>query len=148
MATPARARSLTLAQQAFGLRSVFPEATLRLGRQYLTWQGELRPSELSDPYLVKITYQLGRYPTVRPMNPAITDTDEFVPHVFHDGTLCVHDERQWHPLMLIVDTFLPWTVEWLWHWEIFLATGKWYGDGIARPGPGDAWDDLPPPVDT
>jgi hypothetical protein len=144
MATPAHVHSLTTAQQAFGLRAVFPEAKLRLGPRDLTWIGSLRPSELSNPYTTKINYRLGRYPTVRILKPAITDAEEFVPHSYNNGTLCVHDDRQWQPSMLIVDTFLPWTVEWLWHWEIFQATGEWFGDGDARPTPDDRWEDLPP----
>lgn len=144
MATTARVRRLTTAQQALGLRSVFPEAKLRLGQRDLTWIGELSPSELSEPYTTKIDYQLGQYPTVRILEPPITDAGKFVPHTYNNGTLCVHDNRQWQPSMLIVDTFLPWTVEWLWHWEIFQATGEWFGDGDARPVPGDRWEELPP----
>jgi hypothetical protein len=145
MATPAHVRSLTTAQQAFWLRSVFPEAKMRLGQRDLTWIGDLRPSELSDPYTTKIEYRLGQYPTVRILKPAITDAGEFVPHSYDNGTLCVHNDRQWQPSMLIVDTFLPWTVEWLWHWEIFQPTGEWFGDGDdARPGRTDRWEQLRP----
>ena len=33
--------------------------------------------------------------------------------------------------MLIVDTIVPWTAEWLLHYEVWLATGEWLGDGDA-----------------
>jgi hypothetical protein len=31
--------------------------------------------------------------------------------------------------MLMVDTTLPWTAEWLINYEIWRATGLWYGGG-------------------
>jgi hypothetical protein len=32
--------------------------------------------------------------------------------------------------MLLGDTILPWTAEWLLHYEIWRATEKWMGGGI------------------
>jgi hypothetical protein len=32
--------------------------------------------------------------------------------------------------MPIIDTIIPWTSEWLLHYECWLATGKWHGGGI------------------
>ena len=37
--------------------------------------------------------------------------------------------------MLIVDTTVPWTAEWLLNYEIWLATGSWYGGGEWPPPP-------------
>ena len=36
--------------------------------------------------------------------------------------------------MLIADTIVAWTCEWLIHYEIWLATGEWHGggDGLAE----------------
>ena len=31
--------------------------------------------------------------------------------------------------MLIADTIVPWTCEWLVHYEIWFATGEWHGGG-------------------
>jgi hypothetical protein len=31
--------------------------------------------------------------------------------------------------MSIADTVLPWTTEWLYHYEIWLITGEWTGGG-------------------
>ena len=31
--------------------------------------------------------------------------------------------------MLFVDTLVPWTSEWLYHYELWVATRTWYGDG-------------------
>lgn len=31
--------------------------------------------------------------------------------------------------MLIANTIVPWTSEWLFYYEIWLATGQWHGGG-------------------
>jgi hypothetical protein len=49
--------------------------------------------------------------------------------MFDDGSLCLHLEDEWTPDMLMVDTTLPWTAEWLINYEIWKATGVWYGGG-------------------
>lgn len=129
MATTARARSLTLAQQALGLRSIFPDADVKLKPGSLRWTGQLQPTDLSRAYTTRIDYKPGRYPAVRVLAPELKPTETgFLPHTFDDGTLCLHEAGQWNGTMLIVDTIVPWAAEWLLHYEIWLATGEWFGD--------------------
>ena len=40
--------------------------------------------------------------------------------------------------MLIVDTTIAWTAEWLINYEIWKATGEWYGGGVWPPVRSDA----------
>ena|ERR1700733_2697299 len=123
------ARRLMLAHQALGLRSVFPGSELAIKRDQLTWTGRLQPCELSRAYTVEITYKLGRYPVTRVLDPPLRETETgFLPHIFNDRSLCLHDAGQWTENMLIVDTIVPWTAEWLLHYEIWLATDEWFGD--------------------
>jgi hypothetical protein len=55
--------------------------------------------------------------------------------------------------MLIVDTTIPWTSEWLINYEIWLPTGDWHGGGEWPPrGHGDpalelTSDGAKPPLD-
>ena len=129
MATTARGPSLTMAQQALGLRSVFPGADLTLKPGRLSWTGQLQPCDLSRIYTVQITYALGRYPAVRVLAPKLQAAENgFLPHTYDNGTLCLYDAGQWNATMLIVDTIVPWAAEWLLHYEIWLATGEWSGD--------------------
>lgn len=32
--------------------------------------------------------------------------------------------------MLLAKTILPWTAEWLLHYEVWLVTGEWVGGGV------------------
>ena len=122
-------RSRTMAQQAFGLRSVFPSSDLRLRPDNLYWTGDLQPSDLSRVYSMRVTYRRGQYPVTRVLSPKLTATETgFLPHTYDNGTLCLHDVEQWNATMLIVDTIVPWAAEWLLHYEIWLATSEWFGD--------------------
>jgi hypothetical protein len=120
---------MSLLRQAFALRSTFPESQVSVHGDTLTWIGQLRPSELSAPYTARITYTLRNYPQVRVLDPPIIDEHEFVPHVYNTGDLCVYDDHDWSPRLLLIDSIVAWTIEWLLFWELFLATGRWFGDG-------------------
>jgi hypothetical protein len=125
----APALRLSIAQQALGLRSVFPDSKPVVGRGRLSWTGRLQPCGLSRVYTVQITYTLGRYPIIRILDPQLAATETgFLPHTYNDNSLCLHDAGQWAEDMLIVDTIIPWTAEWLLHYEVWLATGTWLGD--------------------
>jgi len=127
--TRGRSRTLSLPQQALGLRSLFPDSHITLRGRMLRWAGDLRPTELSRPYRTRIDYELGQYPTVNVIDPPITDVYDRIPHIYNSGELCVCDADDFTPAMLLVDTVLAWTIEWLFFWELFLATDHWYGDG-------------------
>lgn len=144
MATRHRARRLTTAQQAFGLWGLLPRASVRLDPGRLTWTGQLSPSEVSQVYTVRLDYHRGSYPVVRVLDPPLRpDAQGFIPHTFNDGSLCLHDDGQWDESLLIADTLMPWASEWLYHYEIWLWSGHWFGDGNGDPSPG-TYPDLPP----
>jgi hypothetical protein len=140
----APARRLTLAQQALGLRSVFPDSKPVIRRRQLTWTGRLQPCELSRTYTIEIAYTHGRYPVTRILDPPLRTTETgFLPHIFKDRSLCLHDAGQWAEHMLIVDTIVPWAAEWLLHYEVWLATGKWLGDQDPGTQLPNEYEDLP-----
>jgi len=122
------ARSLAL--QAFALLARFPEVRAKLNPTSLVWTGTMQPTSLSRTYTVQVTYRMRRVPEVRILHPPLVSRPgESLPHVYTDGTLCLHRHGEWSPEMLIVDTTLPWTAEWLINYEIWKATGEWHGGG-------------------
>jgi hypothetical protein len=56
-----------------------------------------------------------------------------LPHVFSNPEqricLFMYSRFEWNPTMLFVDTIIPWTSEWLFQYEIWVATGAWCGGG-------------------
>lgn len=43
--------------------------------------------------------------------------------------MCLYLSPDFTSQMLLADTVIPWAVEWLYHYEIWLATGEWCGGG-------------------
>jgi hypothetical protein len=130
MVMPRRDVTHNLAKQAFSLRGVFPEVKADLKATRLIWTGPIQPTPNSRVYTVQITHRVGRFPQVRVVNPELeTRPGEPLPHVYGDGTLCLHQEGEWTSDMLIVNTTLPWTAEWLINYEIWKGTGDWHGGG-------------------
>jgi hypothetical protein len=130
-------KRISLAKQALILRLKYPDAKCQIKNNKLVWNGNLRPSALSRWYQIKIIYH--DY-SLRPKVilygdiPGITRSD--FPHHFsidrekNTVELCLHmpyefDGRE----QIIADLIIPWTQEWLYFYEIWLATGKWCGGG-------------------
>lgn len=131
-----RNASLSLAQQALALKSVYTGSTLRLCPRSLVWRGQLKPSALSAQYLTEVSLQAGRNPVVNVIEPSLRpDEHSRLPHIWDDGSLCLNTAGQWSPTMLLVDTVLPWSSEWLLHYEMWKGTGIWFGDGVEEEDP-------------
>jgi hypothetical protein len=131
-----RTRPLSATQQALALRRDFPGATLRLKAGRLEWVGALQPTPLSRSYAVRLTYQQDRVPKVHVLDRLETRDDKRLPHTYGDGTLCLYEPGQWNGHMWLAMSTIPWTSEWLVHYEVWLATDDWCGGGVWPPGSG------------
>jgi hypothetical protein len=124
---------VSVARQAHRLRQLFPEGTTLVRRSHLAWTGKLRPTPFSDEYAISLTYNLNDTPVVVvPDRVPHWRGRNRPPHLHSDGSLCLYypPAREWRRDMLLGDTILPWSAEWLLHYELWLATGKWMGGGI------------------
>lgn len=129
-------RTLALFREARLLDDHYPrgQATLKAG--VLRWTGELQPSEVSRLYLVHLRYAAPHPPSVFVRRPRLAiDADGNLPHIYPDGSLCLHEPGQWSRGDPIAETILPWTCEWLLHYEFWLGTGEWCGSGGNHTGP-------------
>jgi hypothetical protein len=121
------------------LRYFFPDSTLEIVGydKGLIWKGKLKPSDLSTTYDIRIEYNLGFNPDVYVINPKplplARDTAK-LPHTYNyeKQHLCLYHRRmnEWNERKMIAKTIIPWTSEWLLHYEIWVATGAWHGGGI------------------
>lgn len=139
-----RRSGLNAAQQAFVLRSRFPDADCVVKAGRLVWRGLLEPTSLSRQYQVEIAFRDRQTPRVRVLDALETREGESLPHVYSDGSLCLHEPGEWTKMMLIADSTVPWTSEWLANYEIWLFTGDWHGGGEWPPRR-EAMDDKQPP---
>ncbi len=116
----------------------YPHGTTTLKAGTLRWTGEVQPSEISNPYLVGLRYAPPKHPHVIVRHPElIVDADGHLPHSYQDGSLCLYKPGQWAHGDRIATTILPWTCEWLLHYEFWRATGEWCGSGGDHAGPVD-----------
>ena len=128
--------ALALIHEAGLLNKHYSQGHPTLKAGILRWTGELEPSEVSRQYLVSLRYAPPRHPRVFVRRPRLViDANGNLPHIYSDGSLCLHEPGQWSPGDPIAKTILPWTSEWLLHYEFWLATGEWCGSGGNHTGP-------------
>lgn len=121
------------------LRYYFPNSSFQIigCDNGFVWKSELQPSELSSCYHIKIEYRLGKHPDVYVIDPyplLLANGKTKLPHVYdHDKQrLCLYFKpgEEWAASKMIADTIIPWTSEWLLHYEFWVLTGEWRGGGI------------------
>lgn len=108
-----------------------PEFRLKSFGNRVVWSGVLRPTSISESYLVTIDYKQNQLPSVRVLTPIIEVPREKYAevHLYADGSLCLHAEEDWNPGRPIANTIVLWTSEWLLYFELWKSTGHWHGGG-------------------
>ncbi len=136
METLNRVKKTSLLAQKVALQRAFPESQALVRRNKLVWKASIQPTGLSDIYEIELTHSFEMSPKVFVLAPdLVCFEDQPVPHLYPDGSLCLFLPRraEWDQTMLISDTTVPWACEWLFHYELWLATGEWHGGGV-HPG--------------
>lgn len=130
-------REIPLIVQAYKLQSYFPDSKYSIRQNILVWKGYLQPTHLSPKYLIKVVYQREKHPNVYVIEPKpliLAKGKSKLEHVYDTGKqhLCIYYKRakEWNETKFIADTIIPWTSEWLFHYEIWVTTGAWHGGGI------------------
>lgn len=83
--------------------------------------------------MVKIQIREGFRPKVWVLEPPLVEKP---PHVYEweNNSLCLFypKNNEWTDRDFIADKTIPWTAEWLKLYEIWIATGKWFGPEIGH----------------
>lgn len=129
--------SLSLQKQLALLGQLFPQGrgSVRNGR--LRWCCEVSPSPLSLQYLIELEYSWSGIPRVYVSKGELLglESSDAVPHQYPNRTtesrICVCLNRlPWDSSTVIAKTLIPWAVEWIAHFEVWLVSGEWTGSGI------------------
>lgn len=132
-------KQLSISVQAMNIKNMFPEGIIENIRDYmLSWICTISPSPLGEKYKIKLIYNIGYAPKVfviRPKPLKLANGNNKLPHCYDDAKqhLCLYYPRggsEWNKTMLLTKTIIPWAIEWLFHYEIWLGTGEWTGGGI------------------
>lgn len=127
-------KALTLGQQMAKMAALFPRFQCEWRRGKARWLGPVKPSGVSEEYRVRVEYGLGESPKVWVLSPSLRARDgcTSIPHTYPGPRPCLFlpGSGEWRPDHYISDTIIPWTSLWLFHYEVWQATGQWLGRGI------------------
>ena len=123
-----------LREQGASVSACFPHFRVSYRADEMTARGEVRPTERSVQYRLRITYRVGDKPCVYVVSPKLDSLDPMrkIPHVYPDHRLCLYrplSPGAWTKARTIGETIIPWAIEWLFHYEIWQLTGEWRGGG-------------------
>lgn len=129
---------IPLKEQVRLLKQYYPESKLILNKNKgFTWEGVLKSSPLGDKYTVKVIYEVSSKPKTFVVNPeklSLPENETRLKHVYNLDLqeLCLYypKDKEWHEGKMIASTIIPWAIEWLYHYEIWLVTGEWHGGGV------------------
>jgi hypothetical protein len=126
------------------MRTHFPSLRLIVNHPGITiWEGDIQP--LSTSYKIRVTDQRGvddgemiipfefRQVTVKApqLTRRVNDPSRPIPHLYgpdddpRGACLCLFypDGDEWTRYMLLAESVLPWTAEWLFYYEMWPPTG-------------------------
>ena len=131
-------KAITPIQQFSVLKHEFPKSSGSVYCGTMNWSGEFTPSALSDTYRLKTTYTQGQAPKAYIVSPKplpLAEGANRLPHTYcyNNGKqqLCLFLPKvgEWDSSMFIATTIVHWAVQWMYYYEIWVATGKWMGGG-------------------
>lgn len=102
----------------------------------------VRPTPLSDEYILKVVFRQDPYNpfsvfVLKPNPLKLAKGEIGLPHVYNTKKqeLCLYrpKKREWNNTMFLSKTAIPWAVEWLYFYEVWLCTGEWFGEGEHPP---------------
>jgi hypothetical protein len=126
--------------QLLQLRRMFPDSVGSIRRDELRWRGNLQPTQISATYTIDLSFRIKQFPKVHVFNaPWRNGSAKRPPHTYLDGSLCLYYPRanEFDSTMFLAQTIIPWTAEWLLHYELWLASAdhEWFGGGIVHSPP-------------
>lgn len=95
--------------------------------------GSLTPDVSTPIYKVKMVLTYRTFPSVHLLahNFHRDSEGKLPPHLYRDLSLCLFypEFNEWNHSMYLSNTILPWTLRWLFHYEIWKNTEEWIGGG-------------------
>lgn len=102
-------------------------------KQVFVAVGELRPFERGAVYVTRIEYDGLVVPRIWVESPELVrrSDDEEIPHMYDQERICCFMPREdWSGDMTIARYIPPRASQWLFWYELWHATGIWYGGGV------------------
>lgn len=125
---------MSKSQQLLSLKKIYPDLIYLLKPDYLKFTLILQPTPKSKKYKVEFIFANDVCDVwLTGEIEGIKNVD--FPHYYEMKKdrvkLCLlHPKKfEWSTIDWLEDSIIPWTIEWLLYYELWLITGKWYGGG-------------------
>lgn len=135
-------RRRTPIEQLMELKKKYVVEKNNLKHNSFSCQLLVRPTPLSIEYTLKVVFEPDqKVPfsvyVVNPKPLKLAEGATRLEHVYDNQKqrLCLYrpGKKQWDRSMLLSETAIPWAIEWLYFYEIWVSTGKWLGGGEHPP---------------
>lgn len=117
--------------QIGAMRYRYPQfSVMKRGHFDIEFVGKLRVKPVFPVYTVSVTYRGNLRPLVKIVRPILV---EDAPHFYKKSTsLCLYHPRYYHwtKEKLVAKDILSWTIAWIYFYEKWLESGKWYGPEV------------------
>jgi hypothetical protein len=142
MGTHFLGRRRTPIEQLMELKKKYVVEKNNLKHNSFSCQLLVRPTPLSIEYTLKVVFEPDqKVPfsvyVVNPKPLKLAEGATRLEHVYDNQKqrLCLYrpGKKQWDWSMLLSETAIPWAIEWLYFYEIWVSTGKWLGGGEHPP---------------
>lgn len=127
---------VSLFEQRISLKAAFPESKCKIDKNTLIWTAKIKPTAFSREYKVIVWFKLWKSPTVWVVGDELQNLDAVdFPHKYDIDPkkkiveVCLYRRKEFSSYKYLSKTIIPWTIEWLYYYEIWLATGEWCGGG-------------------
>lgn len=118
-----------------------PGNSARITNGRLVFTYEVKPTALSRSYKLELSYARNSSPEVRVLEPnivALSGEQGLPPHLYtfeHPVRLCLYlpSAGDWTRDIVLATSVIPWSVEWLFYYEMWQVTGEWHGGGAHPP---------------
>lgn len=118
---------LNLKVQKLGLEKYFNFIRCKIDKGKLICKGKVKPNGCKEEYSFSIHYKPEKPPKFYITNPKIAYNKEL--HMYKEGNLCLYfpDDMPWSDNISIAKKMIPWLIEWIIFYELWLITGMWFG---------------------
>lgn len=132
-----KSKKPSLAQQKATLCKLFPKSECKIFKGKLIWKSKVRPTQLSREYNIELIYENSNSPEVYVVGDELQNLEsKDFPHKYGIDIqnkrvkLCLYRyHKEFSGEKLLSETIIPWAIEWLYYYEIWLVTGTWNGGG-------------------
>lgn len=135
---PKKSKGLTTFLELNRIKEIYPNVIVKkITDKDLSVVLTVKPTPINDNYNLKINYSKRGAGSVDVFvidkKLEIADNRKTLPHVYNTRLqkLCLFTpkKREWNLKMPLIESIIPWALEWLDFYEHWLVNGEWLGGG-------------------